>query len=647
MNQTNMIEKQTSTPDEDFALRSILEGTARSTGEHFFEALVVSLAKALNTHGAWVTEYLPDTNRLKAKALYLGGKMLKNYEMGIEGTPCEVVVRELRLIHYPDKVVELFPNDAMIREVGTCSYMGVPLLDVDKKLLGHLAILDRVPMPPKPRIRAVFEIFAARAAAELQRIRAESEVRDREQKMSRLLSSAMDAIIELDHDLQIIGMNPAAEKVFSCRADAMIGKNFMKFISTESCTKLSLLTHELQSRPEGEQYLWIPGNLEAYSGANRFPAEASLSRYELQGRTNYTLILRNVNDRLASEKKIQSLTEQTEYLKEEIRALQNFDEIIGHSPKILQLLRDIHQVAAADTTILIQGETGSGKELVARAIHEGSNRKNKPLITVNCAAIPSTLIESEFFGHEAGAFTGATKKREGRFELADGGTIFLDEIGELLPDVQSKLLRVLQEGEFQPVGSSRSKKVDVRVIAATNRNLQQMMQEGKFREDFYYRIHVFPISIPPLRDRENDIALLATKFAEKFARKMGKKIAAPSPEFIQRLKQYHWPGNVRELQNVIERAVITSADGKLNLDRSLISIPMDSHLDTTSAADDRKVRTAKEFDDMERRNLLLAMESAGWRIAGQGGAAQLLGLKPSTLTSRMKALGIQRPKPEA
>jgi transcriptional regulator with GAF, ATPase, and Fis domain len=231
-----------------------------------------------------------------------------------------------------------------------------------------------------------------------------------------------------------------------------------------------------------------------------------------------------VNDRLASERKIQSLTEQAEYLKEEIRALQNFDEIIGQSPQILQLFRDIHQVAATDTTILIEGETGSGKELVARAIHEGSLRKNKPLIIVNCAAIPSTLIESEFFGHEAGAFTGATKRREGRFELADGGTIFLDEIGELLPDVQSKLLRVLQEGEFQPVGSSRTKKVDVRVIAATNRNLQQMIREGKFREDLYYRIHVFPISIPPLRYRGDDISLLAKKFAEKFAQKIGNEL---------------------------------------------------------------------------------------------------------------------------
>jgi PAS domain S-box-containing protein len=641
-----MMEKAFSAADEDVALRAILEGTARSTGEHFFDALVETLAKVLHTHGAWVTEYLPESHRFLARAFYLGGEILKDYEMDIEGTPCEVVVRDLRLIHYPDKVLELFPNQPMMREVGTCSYMGVPLLDLDGKLLGHMAVLDRVPMPPEPRFRALFEIFAARAAAELQRIRAESEVRDREQKLRRLLSSAMDAIVELDHDLQIMGINPAAEKVFSCSAENMTGQNFMKFLSPESCRTVSLLTHELQSRPEGEQYLWIPGNLEALSGPNEFPAEASLSRYELHGKTYYTLILRNVNDRLASERKIQSLTVEAEYLKEEIRALQNFDEIIGESPQILKLLHDIHQVAATDATVLIAGETGTGKELIARAIHDGSPRKNKPLITVNCAAIPSTLIESEFFGHEAGAFTGATKKREGRFELADGGTIFLDEIGELLPDLQSKLLRVLQEGEFQPVGSSRTKKVDVRVIAATNRNLQEMIREGKFREDLYYRIHVFPISIPPLRDRGDDVILLTKRFAERFAQKMGKKVMPLTPECIRRLKAYHWPGNVRELQNVIERTVITSVDGKLNLDRALPDPPLNSSNADVPRLTDRRVHTAKEFWELERQNLLLAMETTGWRIAGKGGAAQLLGLKPSTLTSRMKALGIQRPKPE-
>lgn len=642
-----MIEKPVSTLDEDIALRAILEGTARSTGEHFFEALVESLAKVLHTHGAWVTEYLPESHRFKAHAFYLGGQILKNYEMDIEGTPCEVVVRDLRLIHYPDRVLELFPNEPKIREIGTCSYMGVPLLDIDRKLLGHMAVLDIVPMPPEPRFRALFEIFAARAAAELQRLRAEAEIKEREQKLRRLVSSAMDTIIELDQDLHILGMNPAAEKLFSCDIENITGQNFMRFLSSESCRKLSLLTHELQSRPEGEQYLWIPGNLEAIpSSGNEFPAEASLSRYELQGRTYFTLILRNVNDRLAAERKIQSLTEEAEYLKEEIRALQNFDEMIGQSPQILQVLKEVHQVSATDTTVLIEGETGTGKELIARAIHDGSPRKTKPLITVNCAAIPSTLIESEFFGHEAGAFTGATRKREGRFELADGGTIFLDEIGELLPDLQSKLLRVLQEGEFQPVGSSRTKKINVRVIAATNRNLREMIQAGKFREDLYYRIHVFPISVPPLRERGDDVVLLTRKFSERFAQKMGKKVLPLAPECIRKLKAYHWPGNIRELQNVVERAVITSTDGRLNLDRSLPDSPLDSDAGAAQQSVARHVRTSKEFEALEKENLLLALETTGWRIGGKDGAAQLLGLKPSTLASRMKALGIQRPRPE-
>lgn len=213
-------------PDEDAALRAILEGTARSTGGQFFEALVETLAKTLHTYGAWVTEYLPQSRRLKALAFYLGGQILKDYEMDIQGTPCEVVVRELRLVHYPDRVLELFPDKPMIRETGTCSYMGVPLLDLNGKILGHLAVLDRVPMPPQPRFQVLFEIFAARAAAELQRIRVEAEVQEREEKLRRLIGSAMDAIVELDADLQIIALNPAAEKAFACPSQDMAGRNF-------------------------------------------------------------------------------------------------------------------------------------------------------------------------------------------------------------------------------------------------------------------------------------------------------------------------------------------------------------------------------------------------------------------------------------
>lgn len=626
--------------NEDTVLRALVEGTVRATGSHFFQALVENLAKAIDTYGAWVTEYIPERKRFHVLAFWLGGEMTSDYEMEIEGTPCEVVVRDLRLLHHPENLQQLY-DDSHIREIGAVSYMGVPLLDSKGEVLGHLAIVDRRPMPEHLSLRATFEIFAARAATELQRLRAESELREREEKLRRLVGSAMDAIIELDADFNIMGINLAAEKLFACKAEEAGGKNFLKFLSADSCRKLTLLAHELQSRPQGEQYLWIPGNLEALEANEKhFPAEASLSRFEMRGRTFFTLILRNVNDRLEAERKIQSLSEQAEYLREEIEKLQDFGEVIGESKELLRTLREVQQVAVTDSTVLIVGETGTGKELIARAIHSGSSRKEKPLIKVNCAAIPTTLMESEFFGYEAGAFTGATKRREGRFELADQGTIFLDEIGELPLDLQAKLLRVLQEGEFEPVGSSRTKKVDVRVIAATNRDLQDLIKEGKFREDLYYRIHVFPITVPPLRKRGSDVILLARSFAEKFAQKMGRKLKDLTPGAIMRLKSYHWPGNVRELQNVIERSVITSTDGTLNLDRSL----PEAEPIAGSPPHVSKILTARELEEIERENFLRALELTGWRISGKHGAAEMLQLKPSTLTSRMKALGIQRPR---
>src|SRR6185436_4888373 len=240
-----------------------------------------------------------------------------------------------------------------------------------------------------------------------------------------------------------------------------------------------------------------------------FPADATLSRFENRGQVFHTVILRNADDRLAAARQIESLTGQTEYLRAEIRSLHNFDEIIGKSAALRAVLREVEQVAVTDAAVLIQGETGTGKELFARAIHAASKRRNQPLVTVNCAAIPATLIESEFFGHEKGAFTGATTRREGRFELADGGTIFLDEVGELPLELQSKLLRVLQEGTFEPVGGSITRRVNVRVVAATNRDLAREVKEGRFRQDLFFRLNVFPLSLPPLRERPEDIPALA------------------------------------------------------------------------------------------------------------------------------------------
>jgi transcriptional regulator with GAF, ATPase, and Fis domain len=290
--------------------------------------------------------------------------------------------------------------------------------------------------------------------------------------------------------------------------------------------------------------------------------------------------------------------------------------------------------------VLIQGETGTGKELFARAIHAGSRRREEPMVTVNCAAIPASLIESEFFGHEKGAFTGATAKREGRFALADGGTIFLDEIGELPLDLQAKLLRVLQEGTFEPVGSGRTQKVDVRVVAATNRDLRRESTDGKFREDLFYRLNVFPIQLPPLRDRLEDIPVLAEAFARRFAQRLGKKIEPLTPACAERLRAYAWPGNVRELENVIERAVITASSGRLNLSRALPeAVPA---LEAEAAEGQvNGVHTVEEWEAMERRNLERALELCAGKVSGEQGAARLLGMNPSTLASRLKALGVK------
>jgi PAS domain S-box-containing protein len=631
--------------DVDAALRTILEGTATETGRQFFHALVQNLAKALTTHGAWVTEYFPETRRLRALAFWMDGQWVNDYEVDIAGTPCERVIDTAKLVHFPDRILDIYPDEEELKAAGAVSYMGVPLQDTNGHILGHMAVIDRRPIPEEPHVHAIFQIFAARAAAELQRLRAETEVHEREERVGRLLSSAMDAIIELDNRLIITRVNPAAENIFRCQADKMAGQDFRRFVSEEDSARLQILIAELDERPEGRQSRWIPGGLTArYPEGNSFPAEATLSRFELHRRKFTTLILRNVHDRMEAEQKIHWLTAETELLREELQALHHDEAVIGKSPAFQQVFRDIAQVAETDATVLITGETGTGKEVVARAIHAASTRRTRQLIIVNCAAIPAALIESELFGHEAGAFTGATKKREGRFALADKSTIFLDEVGELPLDLQAKLLRVLQEGEFDPVGSSSTKKVSVRVLAATNRNLEKSIREGKFREDLFYRLNVFPLHLPPLRERGDDVVHLASVFARRSSTKMGRTVIPLTADCARRLKGYNWPGNVRELQNVIERAVITAIEGRLNLDRALPEAsPVHISSPEETAPSSGQIRTAKELEQLERANILRALESAGWKVSGDKGAAKLLEMNASTLSSRMKALRIQKP----
>jgi len=640
--------------DVDQALRLIMEGTASETGKGFYSALVKSLAGALNTSGAWVTEYLEESGRLRALAFWLNGQWIRDYEYSLPGTPCEQVIRNGKLVHIPENLTGLFPNDPDLVAFNAVSYMGVPLQNDDGAVLGHLAILDSSPLPADPRLLTFFRIFAARAAAEHRRLRAEAEMQEREDKLNRLIGSAMDAILELDQDLNITVVNKAATNIFNSSQEELLNQNFQALLTVKGLSIFLDVVEKLNAPTTMRQHVWIPNGLEAVRhDGQAFPVEATLSTSTSQRRQFYTLILRNVNERYEAERQIRQLTEQTEYLTEELKAVHNFDEIIGRSEIMLSLLRDVQRVATTDTSVLLLGETGTGKELFARAIHNASKRRHKPLIKVNCAALPAALIESELFGHERGSFTGATGKRSGRFHLADGGTIFLDEVAELPLELQAKLLRVLQEGEFEPLGSSRTIKVDVRVIAATNRELPKSIAAGQFREDLYYRLNVFPITVPPLRARRDDIVLLANAFLLHSLKKLGRTMEPLNDESIARLNAYDWPGNVRELQNVIERSVIISEDGRPNLERALPVFDETSPVTGTSdqvfgtgssLAEAKRVLTVSELQELEKKNLLAALHACEWRIAGERGASTLLGMKPSTLNSRMSALGIKKPR---
>ncbi|HEY8226802.1 MAG TPA: sigma 54-interacting transcriptional regulator [Pyrinomonadaceae bacterium] len=385
---------------------------------------------------------------------------------------------------------------------------------------------------------------------------------------------------------------------------------------------------EYRMRRKDGEYRWIID-----CGTPRFSSDGRFLGYigsclDITDRKESEVALRKAHEELNQLKN--ELEAQNIYLKEELQLDQTFGEIVGQSDAIKYVLFKVTQVARTNSTVLISGETGTGKELVARAIHGTGSRANQPLIKLNCAALSPTLIESELFGHEKGSFTGALARKLGRFELANGGTIFLDEIGELPTESQVKLLRVIQEGEFERIGGTKTLRVDVRIIAATNKNLNVEVEKGNFREDLWYRLNVFPITVPPLRHRKDDIPLLVEHFVAKYAKKFGKTITSVSPRTIQTLQAHSWPGNVRELANVIERAVIHTKGNTLQV------------VDRFEAEVDELSLPPKSLEQIERDYIFRTLENTGWRIEGPYGAAKVLGLNPSTLRTRMVKLGIQR-----
>lgn len=390
------------------------------------------------------------------------------------------------------------------------------------------------------------------------------------------------------------------------------------------------------------------------------PVEVTVNFVEFDGKEYAVGFGRDISARKKMEEEkacafdeIQRLRKQleleNEYLSEEVMGLQSFAGIIGQSHSLQNVLQQIDMVAPTDANVLISGESGTGKELIANEIHKRSPRSNRPLIRVNCASVPRELYESEFFGHVKGAFTGAIKDRIGRFELADEGTLFLDEVGEIPLDLQSKLLRVLQEGTFERVGDEKTLKANVRVIAATNRNLKNEVVKGNFREDLFYRLNVFPLEVSPLRERKIDIPLLAVHFFKRAEKKFNRNGIKLSKANLVHMENYPWPGNIRELQNVIERAVIISRSGRLSLD--LPDNPNNKKLlnQKNSSGDipmQGRVSTFYEIKQFERENILRALNQTGWKIFGVGGAAELLGVPPTTLTTRIQRLGLKKYRPE-
>lgn len=459
-----------------------------------------------------------------------------------------------------------------------------------------------------------------------------------------LLAAAGEGICGFDCDGNVTFINPTAARMLAMdQPDVntltihhIFGRDLPN--SSEYCPVHNIVSGKKRFT-DSDRYFWrLDGS--------RFPVDfvstPILENDRLQG---VVLVFRDITERKQAEQKLQNaldeikqlknrLQDENIYLQEEINLNHQFFDILGQSPALKAALRQVEQVAPADTTVLILGETGTGKELFARALHNLSPRKDRPLVKVNCAALPSNLIESELFGHEKGSFTGATSRRSGRFELADQGTIFLDEIGELPLELQAKLLRVLQEGEIERLGESKTRKINVRVIAATHRDLQQMVRNGDFREDLYYRLSVFPLNLPPLRDRQHDISLLAQSFINKYTQKTGKTITHIPHDIMNNLKKYHWPGNVREMENIIERAVILSSDSTLQIPPLLN--PAQSL--TSSGQTTELLPLAM----LEKQHIIRVLEHTGWRISGEQGAASLLEMHPNTLRSRMSKLGIRR-----
>jgi PAS domain S-box-containing protein len=475
-------------------------------------------------------------------------------------------------------------------------------------------------------------------------------------KYRQLYRSTPAMLHTVDADGCIVNVTDHWLQKMAYARDEVVGRSIMDFYSEADRKRFA--EGRLQDVISGGEFSNQERQMVTKNGQVLDLVMSAISDRDESGRVYRMLVAsKDVTERKRAERKLRAtlaenarlreeIERERDYLREEVNVSMNFGRIVGKSPALKQMLSRVEAVAETPANVLILGESGVGKELVARAIHARSPRSGAPLVKVNCASIPKELFESEFFGHVKGAFTGARRDRVGRFQLADGGTIFLDEVGEIPMDLQGKLLRVLQESEFERVGDDITRSVDVRVIAATNRNIEELMVAGKFREDLFYRLSVFPIEVPPLRQRSEDVMQLAQHFLESICHDFGRAPLKLTQSQAASIRAYDWPGNVRELKNVIERAVILSKGNALRLDLSMpgtqpgTADSSGSHLHV--AAD--QVLTDKQMRELQKRNIIAALQATDWKVSGKDGAAELLGVRPTTLYDRLKAFGIKKPR---
>ena len=701
--------------------RSLTVATADKVGEEFFRQLVKHVALALNVAYAFVAEFASSPTRVRTIALWGEGSWLDNVEYDLAGTPCEEVVRGSLCryetnVHtrFPEDKwrtrigargylgVPLRAADGRtlghLAVIDTESMPGEPGFQEIFQLFAERARVEL------ERRRADAALEEASRDLRFQLARTAEDLRTARDQLTALVeiqravaghlerkalfmavADALQGVIPVERVILLLpGGDPEVLTVY-----AASGKDGIQFFEGETIPRAGTIAgwvvehgHPIVVRRADEVRERFPVSYTRIRqegmdsaavlplladgrcvGALTMMAEMADSLAAISS-TLFEQIAAAVAvavDHCVAYEELQSLRDRLAreniYLQEEIRREHPFEELVGSSPTLLAILRQVEQVAPTDTSVLILGETGTGKELIARAIHNRSSRRDRPLVKVNCAAISAGLVESELFGHVKGAFTGALERRVGRFELADGGTIFLDEIGELPLETQVKLLRVLQEQEFEPVGSNRSIRVNVRVIAATNRDLPEAIRAGRFRADLFYRLNVLPIEVPPLRSRRADIPQLVTFFLSGFVKKFGKRITSVSPETMARLTSYAWPGKIRELQNIVERAVVLCESSILELDQDLAPVsrtaapaPLpvapkearETSVDaSTGAAAAPELPTLEEA---ERRHIAAALERTGGVIHGPRGAARILDLHPNTLRSRMERLGIKAPR---